>query len=259
VTRLISVALVLFTVSCATAERYGRAAVADVRAVATAPARADWKKVGLSAAAVGAALLIDDEVARIARANTSSGADRIADAIEPFGGGHSDKVMAAFLAYGLIRRDERAKAVAFDAFMSSLIASKGITPALKKITNRERPNGGDQAFPSNHATQAFLLATTIAEHYDRRWVRNLAYGVAAGVAAARIYHDDHWTSDVVAGALIGTAVAKIVVRTNNAERARWGVSATPQGVAITFSTDASALCRGRCGGSIRRGRSGVGP
>ncbi len=248
--------LLLLSTGCVTAERYGRAAVADVRAVATSPARADWRHVAVAASAVGAALLVDDEIARAARANTSPGADRVFDAVEPLGGGASDKVMAGFLLYGVIRRDERAKAVAFDSFMSSVIASKAITPALKQLTDRRRPNGGTESFPSNHATQAFALATVVSHHYPRRWVRTLAYGLAGGVAAARIYHDAHWTSDVVAGAILGSAVAGVVVRTNEG---LWRITPIPGGVAISVAADASALCRGRCAGWSRRGGRNEGP
>lgn len=169
-------------------------------------------------AAILASFLIDDEVARIARNNDSAALDDLMEAVEPFGGGHSDKVMAAFLLYGIAAKDKRARTVAYDAFLSSVIASKGITPALKKLTRRERPNGGDDdAFPSNHATQAFAVASVVAEHYAHRpWVRWLAYSIATGVGLARIYHDAHWTSDVLAGAGIGFLVGKSVVRAHRA-------------------------------------------
>ncbi|HYC93696.1 MAG TPA: phosphatase PAP2 family protein [Thermoanaerobaculia bacterium] len=228
-----TLALLLLTlVSCTSARMVGR----DLTAVAKAPAR-EWKKVAAGTAVVGAALLLDDELARVARNNDSDAGDDVARLVEPFGGGHSDKVMAGFLLYGMAGKNERARDVAFDAFISSMIASKGITPALKAVVHRERPNGGDDAFASNHATQAFTVASVIAAHYgeERPWVRWLAYGIATGVGASRIYHDAHWTSDVLAGAGIGALVGHTVVRTNREARAQWRVTATRNGAMVQLT------------------------
>ena len=224
--------LALTAVSCTSARMAGR----DVVAVAKAPAR-EWKKVAAGAAVVGAALLVDDELARVARNNDSPALDSATETVEPFGGGHSDKVMAGFLLYGAVAKNDRARAVAFDSIVSSMIASKAVTPALKQLTGRERPNGGDaDAFPSNHATQAFAVASVIAAHYDdRRWVKWAAYGLATGVGVARVYHGAHWTSDVIAGAAIGSLVGHTVVRTNRAERATWSVRPIRGGMAVACS------------------------
>lgn len=227
--RLFPLFLVILSLGCSTA----KLAVQDVAAVATAPARAtptQWKQTAVTTAAVGAALLLDEEIADSVSRNDT--ADDVFELIEPFGGGHSDKVTAAFLLYGLARDDSRAKNVAFDAFVSSTIASKGITPALKAITGRKRPNGDDdESFPSNHATQAFTVATVIARHYEhRRWVPWLAYGVATGVGLARIYHGDHHTSDVIAGAAIGTFVGHTVVTRNQ----KWRVESDGRAVTVSM-------------------------
>lgn len=224
--------LFMFTaVSCASS----RLAVKDVAAVAQSPAR-EWKHVAPGAAIVGASLLVDDEIARIARNNDSHALNEFTDAVESFGGGSSDKVTAAFLLYGIAAKNDRARAVAFDSILSSVIASKAITPALKQLTGRERPNGGGESFPSNHATQAFAVASVIASHYDDRpWVRWVAYGTATSVAFARVYHDAHWTSDVLAGAGIGVLVGKTIVRTNREERAKWSVAPIRGGALISVS------------------------
>jgi membrane-associated phospholipid phosphatase len=230
--RFFPLILVILSLGCSTA----KLAVHDVAAVATAPARAtprQWKQTAATAAAVGAALLLDEEIADLVRSNDAPLLDDATEFIEPFGGGHSDKVMAAFFLYGALARNDRAGQTAFDAFVSSIIASKGITPALKALTHRRRPHGSgdDESFPSNHATQAFTVATVIARHYeDRRWVRWLAYGVATGVGFARIYHDDHYTSDVIAGAAIGTFVGHTVVTANQ----KWRVQTDGKRVMVSL-------------------------
>lgn len=230
--RALLLLLALTAVSCTSARMVGR----DVIAVAQAPVK-EWKKVAAGAAVVGAAMLVDDELARVARNNDSPAMDRVMETAEPFGGGASDKVMAGFLLYGVAARNDRARAVAFDSIVSSMIASKAITPAIKQLTGRERPNGGDaDAFPSNHATQAFAVASVIAAHYDdRRWVQWTAYSLATGVGIARVYHGAHWTSDVIAGAAIGSLVGHTVVTTNNDERATWTVRPVRDGVVVSLT------------------------
>lgn len=225
--RLTPLLLALLTLSCASAKLAGR----DVIAVAQAPVK-QWKQVAAATALVGATMLLDDELAGVARRNELP----LASTIEPFGGGHSDKAMACFLLYGVAAKNEKARAVAFDAIVATTIASKGITPALKQLTNRTRPNGGDDpSFPSGHATQAFTVASVVASHYEQRWVRWLAYGLATGVAVARVDHDAHWASDVVAGAAVGAFVGRTVAATNRNERAKWTLTPVRNGLVLSAS------------------------
>ena len=75
-------------------------------------------------------------------------------------------------------------------------------------------SGSDNSFPSGHATQAFAVASVISAHSDQVWVSVTAYTIAGLVGFARMYHNAHWTSDVTAGALIGTFVGRGVVALN---------------------------------------------
>ena len=220
------------TAGCATAKRWGGLAAHDARALVNAPDARTWKKAAIATGAVLAATALDDEIRDAARANTSPRGGDASKVVGPFGGRYSDRVMAGFLVGRQATNDDRAKAVAFDAFVSSLIASKVITPALKQAVGRDRPNEADDAssfdggsaFPSNHATQAFAVASVIAAHYDSRWVDAAAYGLAGLVGISRIYDDAHWLSDTVAGAVIGTATGRFIAATNKRQRARWVVT-----------------------------------
>jgi membrane-associated phospholipid phosphatase len=231
--RVSLVLAVLLTTGCAT-NRWVDLAVHDAKEVVTAPARASsetWKKAAIVTGAVLATSALDESVQEFARDHQSDGASDASEVITPFGGRYSDRVMIGFLGYGLLGRNERAKTVAFDAFVSSVIASKVVTPVLKAAVGRNRPNesegafefDGGSSFPSNHATQAFAVASVIAGHYESRWVDAAAYGLATLVGAARVYEDAHWLSDTVAGAVIGTATGQFIVRTNRRYRAQWTV------------------------------------
>ncbi len=74
------------------------------------------------------------------------------------------------------------------------------------------------SMPSGHTTATFgfavaasLAATTWAP-LPRRVFTALAIGSAFMVAFARTYTNQHWLSDVVAGALLGSATAFAIVR-----------------------------------------------
>ena len=42
----------------------------------------------------------------------------------------------------------------------------------------------------------------------------LAYGAASAVGFQRVYDDNHWLSDVFAGAVLGTLIGKTIVKLN---------------------------------------------
>lgn len=222
------------TTGCAS-NRWVDLAAHDAREVVSAPARASartWKRAVVVTGAVLATSALDESVRDFALDHRGKAADDASEALTPFGGRYSDRVMLGFLAAGLIGKNERAKAVAFDAFVSSVIASKLVTPALKAAIGRDRPNAassafefdGGSAFPSNHATQAFAVASVVAAHYESRWVDAAAYGLATLVGAARVYDNAHWFSDTVAGAAIGTVTGRFIVATNRKHRSTWTVA-----------------------------------
>ena len=66
------------------------------------------------------------------------------------------------------------------------------------------------AFPSGHAASAFTAATLLA---DDDPLAPLYYGLAALVAASRVYVRMHHASDVVAGAAWGLALGRLIRRT----------------------------------------------
>lgn len=184
-------------------------------------------KFGTGAAAVALLMLADDRIHEETVGHSNERATQVADLIEPFGSEYSWVVLAGFYGAGRLFGHRRAAAVAEDGLASSLIASGLVTPALKILSGRGRPSKSlsphqffeqGSSFPSGHTSQAFAVATVIAEHYDSVWIDALAYGVAALVGYARVVHGAHFASDVVAGAAIGVAVGKAVVRVNMEHR-----------------------------------------
>lgn len=90
---------------------------------------------------------------------------------------------------------------------------------LKQMVRRDRPfvsyattidawvNETGFSFPSGHSTGAFALAAGLVLQYPYWYVAIPSYVFAVGVGISRIYAGVHYPSDVVVGALVGTAGA----------------------------------------------------
>ena len=68
----------------------------------------------------------------------------------------------------------------------------------------------DSSFPSNPATVGFAMATAVYLHHQRAGL--VMYGLATLFALSRVYCGVHYPSDIVAGALLGSLTAIVVVR-----------------------------------------------
>ena len=220
----------------------------DAAHIATAPLHwegSDWAKFGLGVAAVGGAVLLDEDLRHAVDRNSSGTLAGVAKAVAPFGAEYSFAALGAFYLAGRYWKDDTARAVAEDGLASSLIAAGVITPILKLTIGRRRPSqtestftrGGGSSLPSGHATQAFAVASVIAAHYDSPWIRAAAYGMAGLVGLSRMEQGAHYASDVLAGALIGIAVGKAVVRFHESQRLRIAVvpSVSHRSFAVGFS------------------------
>ena len=232
--------LLLFALSDATqaadpSPSYPDLLLDDIQHVVTEPSRwqtQQWKNFGWAGlVVVGTAIVIDgplrDGMRRLPKDNS------FMLNIERFGAEYSVGVVGGFYLVGSLADDDTAIMVAQDGLTASIIASGLITPAIKIVTGRRRPyedagsnnfqalgaGNRNSSFPSGHTTEAFALASVISAHYEETWVKSSAYTVATLVGIARCYHDAHFASDVLAGALIGSWVGHSVVTHNQTRRA----------------------------------------
>jgi len=124
---------------------------------------------------------------------------------------------------GAIMKDGKLKKVGLFTIAAGL-ATQIATESFKKSFKRVRPTDGDSpydfledgnnSFLSGHTSAAFSLATVIAEIYkDKPAVPYLAYGLATLTAYARMHDNKHWATDVLAGAVAGHLITKIILRT----------------------------------------------
>jgi membrane-associated phospholipid phosphatase len=220
-----------------TTPSYPEIVVDDVKHVLSSPSRwqeTEWQDMGLAALGIiGVAAVIDRPVRDEMRRHAPNDS-RFMLEVERFGKEYSLALLGGFYLTGALAGDDRAVAVAGDGLSAIIISSGIITPAIKYVTGRSRPRDNDgvanfhwfsrgyqssnSSFPSGHATHAFAVASVIATHYEETWVAYASYTVAGLVGVARSYHDAHFTSDILAGALIGTLVGKSVVAHNRQMR-----------------------------------------
>ena len=100
------------------------------------------------------------------------------------------------------------------SLLLGLVLSGVLVTVIKRFVGRVRPEShldvvfSEESFPSGHSTNAFGSAMILSQYFGRR---NLFFGLAGLVAVSRVYLDDHYLSDVVAGSLLGVAIGLVVV------------------------------------------------
>ena len=138
-------------------------------------------------------------------------------------------------AYGRLAKRQSVAGLGWHGTEAILIAST-TTTVLKGLLGRARPyatadtNPRDfqlgkgfssrnrQSFPSGHSTTAFAAAAAVTSEVNQNWphatwvVAPAMFAGATMVGLSRMYHDQHWASDVVLGAAVGTFAGLKVVR-----------------------------------------------
>lgn len=115
--------------------------------------------------------------------------------------------------------DRAGEALIFSLLLGaeSLIVNQGI----KRLFRRSRPDAnGDgrfnvrtpvtSSFPSGHSSSAFFAATVLATLVPGEWAV-LFFVLAIGVALSRVMVRLHHLSDILGGALVGTALGLLAV------------------------------------------------
>jgi membrane-associated phospholipid phosphatase len=126
-------------------------------------------------------------------ANAKDNSEKLGDAIY---------VLSPVIAYGstFYKDDPQGRM----QFYKSILTNTAITYALKMSVKKERPNAkNNRSFPSGHTSTSFQSAAFLHKRYGLKAAIPLYLG-ATYVAYNRVDSKNHYTEDVVAGALIGS-------------------------------------------------------
>jgi membrane-associated phospholipid phosphatase len=215
-------------------------ATAPLQAQSTKPllTRGDAALAGGFAALTVAMLPLDHYLARHVNDSASHAnrlVNRAATGFELIATPGSFFIGGALYAVGRIAKRPDVADLGWHGTEAILIAS-ATTSVLKGVLGRARPyatadtNPTDfkllggfsrrsrQSFPSGHSTTAFAAASAVTAEVSRMWpeytwiVGPALYTGATAVGISRMYHDQHWASDVVLGAAIGTFAGIKIVR-----------------------------------------------
>jgi membrane-associated phospholipid phosphatase len=163
------------------------------------------------------AFLLDADVADWSRQIRTPLLDGIVGLINPIGAGVT--LLAACAALAVLGRVIGRPRLGEASWTGGLafVAAGLIEFGLKYVVGRPRPAGAGallgpelDSFPSGHATSVFAVATALGASYPAlRWP---LFALASAIALGRVYLGRHYLSDVIAGALIGLAIASLVIR-----------------------------------------------
>jgi membrane-associated phospholipid phosphatase len=188
----------------------------------TPPRQIQWFQPVIVAAGVSVFFLVDNPVRSYMLDNQTATKDDVASTFKKVGEPEVwALVPAVMIGTGLALKKPGLTQSGLRAVTSAALAG-GITAVFKYTLGRERPSvtgsepldfipfSGNVSMPSGHTSTAFGFAASLAEDVHPLWAKIGLYTLATGTAWSRVYDNDHWTSDVIAGAIVGITSAKLV-------------------------------------------------
>ncbi len=190
-----------------------------------------WAAVALLGAAVIGYGWDSAAVAAVQRWQ-SPAADRVFGIAKIFGEGVY-WALGSVLLYGIggLTEQSAIREIGREAFVALLLTG-AVTTVGKMVLGRARPYTGEGpeqfrwfetenaylSMPSGHTSTAFALAGYAARKINQWWSYALFLPVAALTGLSRMYHNQHWLSDVFAGAAIGTWIGFSVAASSDSPK-----------------------------------------
>jgi membrane-associated phospholipid phosphatase len=217
-----------------TAKKYKALIIADIDSsirdgvsLVTAPIHFGWKEwtfAALCIGATGSVFIFDSSLRAFALSHKSRTRDRLILPWEYYGSGYTAIALGAGMyGFGLgflhpwwqETGREVLTAVLFSGIAGQVlkIGFGRFRPYTNKGADAFSPlkiSASNSSFPSGHTLTAFTVSSVLAKRISNPYVSCGLYGVALLTGTQRIYSDNHWASDVVLGAIMGTVIGRFV-------------------------------------------------
>lgn len=207
----------------------------------------DWIKLSSVVGITAIASLTDKEVRSFSQQNKSTFADDVFNIDKYYSIEFVGASIVAFYGYGLISENDKIRKLALKLTEATFL-STSITVITKTVVGRGRPYQQESqysfnpftfdydynSFPSGHTSLAFAYSTVMANEVDNVFWKIGWYSLAGLVGYARIYHNQHWFSDVFMGAAIGYFSGEFVNNHNSNENGQTQLNLfpMPNGIAV---------------------------
>jgi len=209
----------------------------------------DWIKFSSVIGVTALSSIADREIKNFSQRNQSRLSNDIFNADKYYSTEFAIGSVIALYGYGLIDNNNSVRRLAVKLTEASFLAGS-ITLVTKVIAGRGRPykqtsnyytnpftfDNDYNSFPSGHTTLAFAYSTVMANEVDNVFWKVGWYSLAGLVGYSRIYHNQHWFSDVLMGATIGYFSGEFVINHSDQNKeTKVSIFPNPGGLAFQIS------------------------
>jgi hypothetical protein len=175
-----------------------------------------------------ASFSLDKELKNVSARNQNSTMNSVTDVGENYGNGlYSVLLSAGLFTTGLLTENKKIENTGRILF-EALLVSGAAVQLIKIVSGRSRPfldegpfrfdlfktDNPHNSFPSGHTVVAFATSSVLAASIKNTYASIALYSLAGLTAYQRIYSNNHWFSDTVLAAIIGTVVGNTLVKIN---------------------------------------------
>lgn len=176
-----------------------------------------------------ASFSLDKEIKNISSRNQNSTMNSITDVGKNYGNGfYSVLLSAGLFTTGLLSENKKVRNTGRILF-EALLVSGATVQLIKIVSGRSRPfldeghfmfnffktDNAHTSFPSGHTIVAFTTSSVLAASIKNTYASIALYSLAGLTAYQRVYSNNHWFSDTVLAAIIGTVVGNVLVKIND--------------------------------------------
>ena len=176
-----------------------------------------------------ASFSLDKELKNVSARNQNSAMNSVTDVGENYCNGlYSVLLSAGLFTTGLLTENKKIENTGRILF-EALLVSGAAVQIIKIVSGRSRPFLDDgpfmfdlfktdnphNSFPSGHTVVAFATSSVLAASIKNTYASIALYSLAGLTAYQRIYSNNHWFSDTVLAAIIGTVIGNTLVKIND--------------------------------------------